>query len=222
MRKLIEVPYIDQSGQWPTGCESVSSVMLLHYLGCDISVDCFIREYLQARPLTKKEGTTWGPDPDCFFAGSPYDPDSFGCYPGVIVNALNKVFADRAAAGPAFGLKAEDATGMPPERMLSEYIDRGMPVIFWASIDLKPTYSGPEWTLYESGRIFTWTSNEHCMLLVGYDTDNDTLIFNDPWNGNGVIGYDRELVLRRHKEQASRAVTIMKPTTCAESSQTAF
>ena len=29
----IEVPYIDQSVKYPTGCESVSAVMLLKYLG---------------------------------------------------------------------------------------------------------------------------------------------------------------------------------------------
>ena len=35
----IKVPYIDQSGRYPTGCESVTAVMLLRYLGCDITVD---------------------------------------------------------------------------------------------------------------------------------------------------------------------------------------
>ena len=209
MKILIEVPYIDQTGQWPTGCESVSSVMLLHYLGCDISVDDFIQRFLAAKPMTWNGGALSGPDPDCHFAGSPYDPDSFGCYPGVIVSALGKVFSDRDAAGGAFGYRAEDVTGMPVSQMVSLYIDRGMPVVFWASIDLKPTYSGPEWTVYGSGETFTWTSNEHCMLLVGYDTEADKLIFNDPWNGNGVIAYDRELVLRRHEEQGRRAVAVI-------------
>lgn len=35
----IEVPYIDQSVKYPTGCESVSAVMLLKYLGYEITVD---------------------------------------------------------------------------------------------------------------------------------------------------------------------------------------
>ena len=34
-KKLIKVPYIDQTKEWPTGCESVSAVMLLQYLGMD-------------------------------------------------------------------------------------------------------------------------------------------------------------------------------------------
>ena len=64
MRKVIEVPYIDQSINWPTGCESVSSVMLLQALGFDISVDEFIRDHLPMQPMG--EGT--GPDPDQYFA----------------------------------------------------------------------------------------------------------------------------------------------------------
>lgn len=35
----IDVPYIDQSKLYPTGCESVSTVMLLRFLGIDITVD---------------------------------------------------------------------------------------------------------------------------------------------------------------------------------------
>ena len=38
-RKCINVPYINQSEQWPTGCESVSTVMALQHLGIDIDVD---------------------------------------------------------------------------------------------------------------------------------------------------------------------------------------
>ena len=45
MKKLIRVPYIDQTKDYPTGCESVSAVMLLHYLGIPISVDAFIENY---------------------------------------------------------------------------------------------------------------------------------------------------------------------------------
>ena len=124
MRKVIEVPYIDQSINWPTVCESVSSVMLLQALGFDISVDEFIRDHLPMQPMG--EGT--GPDPDQYFAGSPYDPDSFGCYPGVIVKALNSYF-DKAKSGrPDKCFSAQDATGVPTQQLLEEQIDRGLPV----------------------------------------------------------------------------------------------
>ena len=49
----IDVPYIDQSRKYPTGCESVSAVMLLRFLGYDISPDEFIDKYLEKRDFEK-------------------------------------------------------------------------------------------------------------------------------------------------------------------------
>ena len=45
----LEAPYIDQSVKYPTGCESVSTVMLLQYLGYSLTVDEFIEKYLERR-----------------------------------------------------------------------------------------------------------------------------------------------------------------------------
>ena len=46
MKKLIDVPYLDQSDDAPTGCESVSAVMLLQYLGFSIDIKTFIDRWL--------------------------------------------------------------------------------------------------------------------------------------------------------------------------------
>ena len=51
----IDVPYISQKGKYPTGCESVSTVMLLQFLGYDISVDTFIENYLESGDITGNE-----------------------------------------------------------------------------------------------------------------------------------------------------------------------
>ena len=48
------------------------------------------------------------------------------------------------------------------------------------------------------------------MLLVGYDHKKNGLYFNDPFNNNGVILYDKTLVEKRHKEQFSNAIAIIK------------
>ena len=48
-RAIIHAPYIDQSVRYPTGCESVSAVMLLQYLGIDITVDECIEMSLEKR-----------------------------------------------------------------------------------------------------------------------------------------------------------------------------
>lgn len=207
-KKLIKVPYIDQTADWPTGCESVSAVMLLQYLGVPVSVEEFVEKYLEKEPLYEKDGVLYGPDPWKVFAGEPKDDKSMGCYAPVIVKALDKVFsAERGDNGEKLW-EPVNLTAVPMEELLRNYIDCDMPVIFWASIDLKETIEGPDWRIKETGEIFSWRSNEHCMLLVGYDEER--YYFNDPWHNHGTIGYDRKLVEKRHKEQYEMAVSVKK------------
>ena len=196
----IQVPYIDQSVKYPTGCESVSAVMLLQYLGYEISVDEFISKYLECRDMEMREGVLYGPDPNECFCGSPYDEDSYGIYAGGLKKALDK------AAGDSYCF--EDESGTPIEELLRKYIDQDMPVIFWACINMRKEIPGPEWKLLDTGERFLWTSNEHCMLLVGYDEEN--YYFNDPYDNNGVIGYSKQLVEKRHSAQHSMALGIHK------------
>ena len=88
------------------------------------------------------------------------------------------------------------------------YIDQGLPVIYWACIDMREPIIGPEWRLLGTGEVFTWISNEHCMLLVGYDDTH--YYFNDPYEGHGVISYPKELVENRHKAQYEMAIGVQK------------
>lgn len=199
MNKL-NVPYIDQSVRYPTGCESVSTVMLLQYLGYDMTVDDFIRDALDQRGFEEREGRLYGPDPNRYFCGSPYDENSFGCYAPVICKALKKVLD--------CSYEVVDETGTDMDTLIRTYIDHGMPVIFWACIDMREPIRGPEWKLFENGETFTWISNEHCMLLVGYDEDG--YYFNDPYENHGVIRYDKKTVEDRHRAQYGMAVGVKK------------
>ena len=90
------------------------------------------------------------------------------------------------------------------EVLLEKYIDRGMPVIFWACIDMKKEIPGPEWKLLDSGETFTWISNEQCMLLTGYDEDN--YYFADPMQE--VTAIDRDTFALRYEQLGSHAVVI--------------
>lgn len=206
--KIIKVPYIDQTEEWPTGCESVSAVMLLQYLGEDISVKQFVELYLEKAPLFEKAGKLYGGDPWKVFVGDPADDQSMGCYAPVIKKALEKVTGEQRKLW-----KPVDLTGVPMETLLREYIDNDTPVIFWASIDLKETYAGPEWIVADTGELFEWRSNEHCMLLVGYDEKN--YYFNDPWHNHGMIGYEKKLVEKRHAEQYAMAVSVKLREKCS-------
>ena len=200
MRKVIDVSYLDQSVHYPTGCESVSAVMLLRYLGYEMSVDEFIEQYLDRQEFELREGELYGPDPTKYFCGSPYDEESFGCYAPVIAQALKK------AIGGMY--EVLDLTGTEIKTLQTEYIDKGMPVILWACINMREPITGPQWKLKDSGEVFTWISNEHCMLLVGYDEEG--YYFNDPYENNGVIRYPKEIVEDRYKAQHMQAVAVKK------------
>ena len=195
----IQAPYIDQSGAYPTGCESVSAVMLLQFLGVDITVDEFIEKYLEKQDFEERDGELFGPDPREYFCGSPYDEDSFGCYAPVIAGAMKRVL------GGTYTVK--DESGTDTAELIRRYIDKGMPVVYWACINMREPVIGPQWKFLDTGQIFTWVSNEHCMLLVGYDGEG--YYFNDPYNNNGLIHYPKEVVEERHRAQHMQAVGVL-------------
>ena len=194
----IDVPYINQSEHYPTGCESVTTVMLLHYLGYDISVDDFIHNHLNMRDFENREGVLYGPNPWEYFAGSPYDPDSMGCYAPVICGALKSIVGDK--------YEVIDETGKDLDYLVETYLKKGMPVILWNSINMREPVIGPMWKLLDSGEDFTWISNEHCMLLVG--EDENSYIFNDPYENRGVIPCPKEIILDRYEVYHRQAVGV--------------
>lgn len=194
------IPYIDQTTNWPTGCESVSTVMLLQYLGIQITVEEFVSFLPKAQLLHTSAGLI-GADPNEYFIGSPADPNSFGCYAPVIVTTLNRIFQKYQLPYHAVNL-----SGIPTDTLLETYIDHDMPVIYWTTIDLKESYIGPTWVINEKRSPFTWRSNEHCMLLSGYDETH--LYLHDPWMNHGQACYDRSLVIKRHGEMYEMAVGV--------------
>lgn len=201
MDKIINVPYLDQSNAAPTGCESVTAVMLLQYLGVDIGINEFIDKYLDKAPFEQRSGELYGPDPRECFAGDPHDPEAMGCYAPVIKKALERVIGEK--------YEIIDETGREIDELVEEYIiGEGLPVVLWATINLRPAIDGPNWKLYGSGEDFMWRSNEHCMLLVG--TEGDSYVINDPWDNNGVVRCDKSLVRRRHREQYMQAVCLRR------------
>jgi len=257
---LQDVPVLSQLPDYPTGCESLSAVMLLQYLGLSITPQCFIEKYLPRRPYLRSTG----PDPRRCFVGDPTDPDSMGCYAPVIAAALDwalaaeagtactaaetspdsaRTAADtspgsartvaeispgsaRAAAETSPGaespapehaisiacptsFRAIDLTGAPEETLLDQLRNR-LPVIYWATLDMKAMVPGPTWLLDDgSGQTFTWRSNEHCLLLVGFDDTH--LFFHDPMRAaQSPTAATRALAAQRHAEQYAMAVSVRR------------
>ena len=205
--KIIPVPYIDQTADYPTGCESISTVMCLKYHQIDITPNDFIDNYLEKGIFYYKNGQLFAPNPNDKFVGSPYDENSYGCYEGVIEKALKKLVSEKN-----LNFDVKNLTNVPMNEIISNYIDKDIPVIFWATIDMKQFFNGSIWIVPETGEKFQWRAREHCLLLVGYDNEKDGYYFNDPWDNHGTILYNKALVETRHKEQYSMAVALVKKT----------
>lgn len=201
--KLINVPCLDQTQSWPTGCESAAAVMLLQALGAKITMERWVQDFLECRDFAQQNGQLIGPDPRKYFAGSPADPDGMGCWSGALARFFNKAFA--ALQMP---YRAQAADGAAPE-VLAQSLANGIPVPYWATIDARPAIPGPDWILEDSGEVFHWRSNEHCMLLVGMDETH--YYFNDPLHAAACPArWPKALAEQRHAEQHNMTV-LVKP-----------
>ena len=43
-----------------------------------------------------------------------------------------------------------DETGMTTDELVEKYIDQGMPVIYWACINMRDPIVGPQWKLLDT------------------------------------------------------------------------
>ena len=200
----IQVPFISQQGI-PTGCEAVSSTMVLQFMGVDIQPYDFIARYLPKVPVEYR------PDPNCVFVGNPYSKHAFGCFAPCIAKTCRKIVDESK-------YQVIETTGNSLSDLLKKYIDKGVPVIIWATMGMLPTKFGSStWKIhyicegakYKIDDTFKWPGNEHCLALVGYN--NDFFIVNDPLAGIGM--YPKNILELRFKEQGSMSVVILKRTT---------
>lgn len=212
--KVIKVPYINQNNI-VYGCEAVSSTMLVKFYGYDISEKNFTDKYLIKKSCHKgSNGKIYGPDPYSAYSGNPYisqgENCGYGSYAPSTAKSINKILNKKKHVSKAIiGLTLED--------IIKNYIDKDIPALVWATVDMKPSSPGNSWTIdyvdensrYKIGDKFTWTKHEHCLVLVGYDNKN--YYFNDPYKNHGLISYDKNLVNQRFKELGSQAVVILKP-----------
>ena len=207
-KKIIDVKYIDQTQNYPTGCESISTVMCLNYHNINITPEEFINDYLEKGVMYFKDNIRYAPDPNEKFIGSPYsNHHSYGCYEPVIEKALNKIIIERNLNEK---YEVKNLNDFEMDILIKDYIDKDIPIIFWATMDFLPYFEGNKWIIPETGKEYTWRAREHCLLLVGYDKEEKKYYFNDPRNNLGCIGYNMDLVERRHKEQYSMAVALIK------------
>lgn len=193
---VLEVPALSQT-DWPTGCESVSAVMALNWAGADLTVEDFVYGFLPMDELwMDAAGQLCGPSPADTFIGDPAGR-GYGCFAPVLARTMSR-------AAPA-GYRALDLTGSPLSELACAYLRHNIPVVIWATMEMRPVEAGTQWLL-PGGEVFTWPSGEHCLLLVGETAEG--YLLNDPRAGETVC-YDKELVRRRYESLGSQAVALV-------------
>ena len=206
---LEDVPYICQHGLLPTGCELVSAKMVLEYfMGEEVPIEDII-DRVDAQYPQIVDGVVTAPHPSEAFIGSPWDPDSFGCFAPIVCDMMNDILPDEYVA--------IETTGTPIQELAETYLPQGKPVLIWATIGMWHAFPYGGWFIMDehghpSDEWYDWLVYEHCLVLIGYD--EDYYYFNDPydWNASPCTKYARELVEERCEEMDRySAVVIERP-----------
>lgn len=167
----LDVPFISQEPDLPTGCEITSLAEVLHFYGFNVDKEILATNYLPMRDTA---------DAGCFidyFLGSPWDEHGSGCFAPAIVTAANSFLKNNNSNLTAHVISYSSV------HSLFEYVAAGNPVIVWTSYD----YSVKDITYREvplsDGEYFSWPSYEHCVVLSGYNLTDRTVTFADPTYG---------------------------------------
>ena len=183
---------LSQYPELPNGCEITSLAAVLNYCGYPVSKTTLSDSYLAKAPVGQANFYYE-------FVGNPRDSDAYGCYAPVIVSAANSYLSSIGST-----MSARDITGSSPEDLYS-CIDRGIPVVVWATRYLEAGHYSVTW--YVDGQSLTWYTPEHCLALVGYDKTSRLVQLADPLEGE-VISYDMDLFEQRYAELKNQAVVI--------------
>lgn len=187
---LKDFTVISQMPELPTGCEITCLAMALNYYGIPADKCDLADNYLE-----KSEDTEG--DFRKAFVGNPRDENSYGCYAPVIENAANNYLLDIGSS-----MLAVDLSGTELDRLVG-YIDIGVPVIIWGTMDcLEGTYTD-SWEV--DGETLTWYWPEHVMVMIGYS--DDYIWVADPMKGKTQV-FERELFNTRYEELQRQAVVV--------------
>ncbi|MDD6194390.1 MAG: C39 family peptidase [Lachnospiraceae bacterium] len=186
----LDVPMVYQRPELPTGCEITSLAMVLNYYGYDIDKCSLSDEYLD-------KGPTFETNPYHAFMGEPRSVHSYGCYAPVIVNAAKKYLSTVGNELLVYDMSGSDFEDFLP------YLNKGIPVIVWETIGMKESYCSSSFTV--NGETVEGITNEHCMVLIGYDQDH--YIMADPLAG--IKYYGKDIVVQRYNEMNRQAVIVM-------------
>lgn len=192
---LIPVKHISQNPELPTGCEVTSLTMVLNYLGFDVDKSYMADRYLDK--LNSFDGSFYD-----YFIGDPSSPDGFGCFAPAITRCANRYLTDNASS-----LKAFNISGAPLKRLFGEILD-GNPVIVWTTSNWETPVTYTDIWL-NNNSVFKWPNNEHCVVLIGFNLEKNTVFLADPLSD--IVERDLSEFAETYSSYYKQAVVIRKP-----------
>ncbi len=190
---LLDAVPIMQNPELPTGCEITALTMALNYAGYNVDKVTMADEFLiRAEPYQ----TTFGEA----FVGSPHDPTAWGCYAPVIVKTAENYIAEMNGTESVRNL-----TGCSLKTLLNE-VANGTPVVTWVSIGMTDQITEKYYWTTPDGKDAVFLKNEHCVLLIGYDLNANTVTVCDPLEG--LISYNKDIFEDRYNKVYQQAVTV--------------
>lgn len=169
-------------------CELPSICALLNHHGIDITPSKFFEYVPTASVDTSAKDVLW----------QTWDTTGASCYAPVIEIALQGVWVDYHIDNKAVMLSLDKSL----DYLLTEYVSNDIPVMVWATIDLKE----PEFeTAYASDGTFEYSNYSHCYVITGYD--EKTIEAYEPREGK-IKTYSRDLFEQRYNDMFKQAIII--------------
>lgn len=167
----LDVPFVNQNPELPTGCEITSLTSVLLYLGFNIDKQTLARNYL---PMSNETGEGMFIN---YFFGSPWQTSGMGCFAPAIVTAANNFLTYNQSDKKAYSISYSSVNTLFSE------LSNGNPVIVWTSFNYNEKEIIYKDIAQPNGSHFSWPSYEHCVVLSGYDLENNTVTLTDPTYG---------------------------------------
>lgn len=190
---LLQIPEV------PNGCEITSVTALMNYYGFSVSKVEMADKYLPKLPFYREDNKLYGADPYKAFAGDPRKDSGFFVYAPPVVEAANKYFTEKGSSK-----KAVNISGSTKEEILA-YLNQGIPVAVWVTVDLKSPNMGFTWYLDGTDEAFVAPLNLHTVVLNGYD-DSSVYVMN-PLRGH--LTHDIDTFFRSYVELGEQALVVV-------------
>lgn len=193
-----DVPIMLQNPILPHGCEITSLTAILHHYNKTITKEDLSDKYLIKQDFYYKNGKKYGSDPSLMYAGNPRNKDGTYAFSEVLVNSATNYFEKTNST-----LKVKNISHSS-EEAIRHYVDNGIPVQIWVTLDLSPKRMGSGWYLEENNTYYQMITNVHCVVLTNI-TDTIVTVM-DPLKG--YVEYDRKTFFKSYEDLNSQALIV--------------